>query len=71
MGNNYGAFLDGMRKAKEYQEILDGYGWIKVPKFEDDLSLPLEERYLRLNIHHVEETNFLINKIREIVRENL
>ncbi len=50
-------------------EILESYKWIKVDKYKDDTNLTWEERYQKLMSHHIEETNFLINKIREIVSE--
>lgn len=50
-------------------EILNSYKWIKVPKYQDDVSLSWEERYNRLNEHHIQETSFLIEKIREIVKD--
>ena len=55
--------------TEEKQEILDTYKWIKVKKYKDDESLSYEERYSRLEQHHIEETTFLIDKIREIVKE--
>ena len=55
---------------EERQEILDTYKWIKVKKYVDDDTLSYEERYQRLEQHHIEETTFLINKIREIVKDN-
>ncbi len=54
--------------TEEKQEILDTYKWIKVKKYVDDETLSYEERYRRLEQHHIEETTFLINKIREIVK---
>lgn len=54
--------------TEEKQEILDTYRWIKVKKYVDDENLSYEERYRRLEQHHIEETTFLINKIREIVK---
>ena len=53
--------------SEEIKEILDSYKWIKVKKYSMDENLTWEERYNKLNEHHIEETNFLINKIREIV----
>ena len=55
--------------TEEKQEILDTYKWIKVKKYVDDETLSYEERYRRLEQHHIEETTFLINKIREIVKD--
>ncbi|MBS1612836.1 MAG: hypothetical protein JST49_08455 [Bacteroidetes bacterium] len=55
---------------EEKQEILQGYKWIKVKRYEMDESLSWEERYKQLEAHHEKETTFLIEKIREIVREN-
>lgn len=52
----------------EQREILETYKWIKVKKYADDESLSWEERYRLLQEHHLEETTFLIDKIREIVR---
>ena len=51
----------------EKKEILETYKWIKVKKFVDDPSKTWEERYKFLEEHHSMETNFLINKVREIV----
>ncbi len=53
----------------EKTTILETYKWIKVKRYIDDDSLSWEERYKRLDSHHIEETTFLINKIREIVKE--
>ncbi|MBW4605310.1 MAG: hypothetical protein KME29_38615 [Calothrix sp. FI2-JRJ7] len=53
---------------EEKQEILDTYKWIKVKRYKDDVTKSWEERYKELEKHHLEETNFLITKIREIVQ---
>jgi len=58
-----------MRKT-EKELILNTYRWIKVKKFVDDESLSWEERFKALEKHHIEETTFLINKIREIVNQD-
>jgi len=50
------------------EEILNSYKWIKVPKYRDDESLSWAERYRLLNEHHIRETTFLIEKLREIVK---
>jgi len=52
------------------EEILNTYKWIKVPKYMDDATLSWEERYNRLNEHHIKETTFLIEKIRELIKES-
>jgi hypothetical protein len=52
----------------EKKEILETYKWIKIKKYRDDERLSWEERYKKLEEHHVEETNFLIDKIRDIVK---
>ncbi|PTR00892.1 hypothetical protein C8P68_101121 [Mucilaginibacter yixingensis] len=49
-------------------EILNSYKWIKVPRYVDDESLTWEERYKRLDEHHVRETTFLVEKIRELAK---
>ncbi|GJD22481.1 hypothetical protein RIVM261_074370 [Rivularia sp. IAM M-261] len=53
---------------EEKQEILNTYKWIKVKRYKDDETKSWEERYKELEKHHLEETNFLITKIREIVQ---
>jgi hypothetical protein len=55
-------------EESDKNEILETYKWIKVKKYTDDETLTWEERYKRLEEHHIEETSFLINKIREIVK---
>lgn len=56
-----------MITPEEKDLILNTYRWIKVPKYVDDDTLSWEERYKRLNDHHVIETTFLIDKVRELV----
>jgi hypothetical protein len=53
---------------QEKSEILNTYKWIKVPKYIDDQNLSWEERYKKLDAHHISETTFLIDKIRELVK---
>lgn len=52
---------------QEKNEILNSYKWIKVKRYNDDDALSWEDRFNSLRDHHIEETTFLINKIREIV----
>jgi hypothetical protein len=47
----------------------DGYSWIKVKRFHDDPNLSWENRYRALERHHLEETTFLIEKVRELARQ--
>ena len=56
-------------KPEEKEEILNSYKWIKVPKYVDDQNLSWEDRYQKLNAHHIEETTFLIEKIRAFVKD--
>jgi len=56
-----------MISTEEKEAILNTYKWIKVKRYKDDESLSWEERYKRLNEHHIDETTFLINKVRELV----
>ncbi len=49
------------------REIIETYKWIKVRRYQPDESKSWEERYRELEKHHLEETNFLITKIRQIV----
>ena len=47
----------------------DGYGWIKVPKYVMNDSASWEVRYQELERHHIQETTFLIDKVRELAAE--
>jgi hypothetical protein len=49
-------------------ESFKGYGWIKVPKYVMDESQPWEVRYQQLQQHHIAETPFLIEKVRELAK---
>lgn len=42
---------------------------MKIKKFVDDSSLTLEERYNRLEAHHLEETKELIGVIQDLESE--
>jgi hypothetical protein len=50
-------------------EDYSGYGWIKVKRYVDDPTLSWEDRYHKLDSHHMKETTFLINKVRELAKE--
>jgi hypothetical protein len=39
---------------------------IPIKKYSDDLNLSWEERYKRLELHHKEETEWLISKIKRL-----
>lgn len=55
---------------EEKKEILETYKWIKVPKWDPSEGLmDYGDLYFALLKHHEQETNFLINKIREIVKD--
>lgn len=47
----------------------DGYKWIKVKQFKFDPNKSWEENYKALEKHHVEETTFLIETVRNVVKE--
>ena len=47
----------------------EGYGWIKVPRYVMDESKTWEERYRLFEHHHIQETTFLIEKVRELAAE--
>ena len=47
-------------------ESYEGYGWIKVKRYKMDESKSWEERYKELDAHHIAETTFLIDKVREL-----
>lgn len=49
----------------------DGYSWIKVKKHKFDPNKSWEENYKDLERHHIDETSFLINKIREETDERI
>lgn len=45
-----------------------GYKWIKVKQFKFDNSKSWEENYKELEKHHIEETTFLIDEVRNLSR---
>ena len=47
----------------------EGYGWIKIPKYAMDETKTWEERYRQLEQHHIRETTFLNEKVRELAAE--
>ncbi len=49
----------------EIAEILANYRWIKVPKGKMSSKASMEQQLADLEQHHIEETTFLINKVRE------
>lgn len=55
---------------QELEEILNSYKWIRVKQFKPN-SENLMEKYLQLEEHHLKETEFLINKCRELAKELL
>jgi hypothetical protein len=57
--------------SEDAQNILANHSWIKVKKYQDDPSKTWEERYAALEKHHLDETQFLIEKNREIVAQKL
>jgi hypothetical protein len=59
-------YLDAIDEEAELKAMADSYDWIKVKKYEDDDSLIWLERYKKLEEHHKAETEFLINKCREL-----
>jgi hypothetical protein len=64
-----GSDISIMNEA-EKEEILTTYKWIKVRRYVDDERLSIEERFKRLQEHHVEETSFLIDKIKELIKQH-
>jgi hypothetical protein len=50
-------------------ETYEGYAWIKVRRYEMDPAKSWEERYKEFEKHHIDETTFLINKVRELAKE--
>ena len=66
-------------EKEELEEIINSYKWIKVKKFNPNPSgiawihdeNKYMESYLELEKHHKIETEFLINKCRELAAELL
>lgn len=54
--------------SDEKKEILESYKWIKVKRFKREDYPDDKSAYDALEKHHLEETNFLIEKLREIVK---
>ena len=51
------------------QEDYEGFKWIKVKKYKENLDLPADARYKLLEEHHIEETSFLIEEVRKLDKE--
>lgn len=49
-----------------FVEKYSTYNWIKVRRHVDNPYLPLDERFKRLEQHHIEETTFLIEEVRKL-----
>lgn len=63
---------------EDLEKIIEDYSWIKVKKFIDFASSSSDwdssndrQHYLKLMEHHERETEFLINKCRELAKELL
>lgn len=54
---------------KTFSERYAGFGWIQVPRYVMNETLAWEERYRQLDEHHVRETTFLIDEVRNLARE--
>jgi hypothetical protein len=55
--------------SERMSESFQGHRWIKVPRYVMDESKTWEERYRQLEEHHVRETTFLIDKVRELAAQ--
>lgn len=54
--------------AEQKKSILETYDWIKVPRYRRPGQVVFNADYDMLEKHHKEETEFLINFIRDLVR---
>lgn len=66
--------IEKKRKVEaERDEILNTNDWIEVPKYYEvdpnKEDVDWKEEYQKLMEHHKKETQFLINKIRKIVKK--
>ena len=59
-----------MVSKKELDLILSGsFRWITVKKFNPQPSTPYSELYEQLEAHHINETTFLIDKVKELAQQ--
>lgn len=60
---------------EELEEIINSHSWIKIKKFDPkDSTLYVNnamELYNKLEEHHIKETEFLIDKCKELANELL
>lgn len=54
-----------MLKSEKYND----FSWIKVKRFRDNPTLSWEDRFILLNKHHLQETEFLVDEIRKLAQE--
>lgn len=71
---SYGSISLGLLKIYEtkfpsLEDIQNSYNWIKVKQFKEEDYPTLEEKYEALKLHHQEETEFLIKKVRELHKQ--
>lgn len=52
-----------------YSEYYSNFKWIKVKIYQMDESLSWEQRYEKLDAHHIEETSFLIEEICKLAKQ--
>lgn len=50
-------------------EILNSFKWIQGDGFNPEQKLSIEEKYEQLQVHHKDETEWLISKCRELAKE--
>jgi hypothetical protein len=63
------SLIDDIRKkAKELgrENEFEGFSWIKVKAFKFDENISFEENLEKLRLHHINETLFLTNKLKEL-----
>lgn len=58
-----------LRLMENKKMSISDFSWIKVKQFKFDPDKSWEENYKELEKHHIEETSFLINKIRELDKQ--
>lgn len=52
-----------------FSDQFNDYKWIKVKRYIKDESLSVEEQLKILEDHHIKETAFLINKVKELAKK--
>jgi len=57
------------KELQELEKYIQGHNWIQVKQHRYNNTIFDSENYKNLENHHIEETSFLIEKVRELAKK--